>query len=162
MSQLRRDSAHLPAPPETAHPRARPRVLLLTIFAAALTLALAACGPGMMGARTVPRPEITPAPTVSPGGSETVSFQRDVLPVLRGRCVVCHGGNGGLWLDSYETIMHGGAGGPAVLPGDPAGSLLLGRITGELQPRMPLNAPPLNDSQTAAIRTWIREGASKN
>ncbi len=58
--------------------------------------------------------------------------------------------------------MLGGLTGPAVLPGDPAGSLLLRRITGDLQPRMPLNAPPLNDSQTAAIRTWIQQGAPKN
>lgn len=150
----------------------RPRAGALAIFAAAvLTLTLAACAPGMMGGRMGPGmmgggggppPETTPAPTVTPGGSETVSFQRDVAPILTGRCVVCHGGNGGLWLDSYETIMLGGDTGPAIAPGDPAGSLILGRITGDIQPRMPLNLPPLNESQIATIRTWIREGAQKN
>jgi len=142
---------------------------MLLVVVTLATLA-AACAPGMMGGRMGPGmmggggppPETTPAPTVTPGGAETVSFQRDVEPILRDRCGGCHGGSGGLWLDRYETLMVGADRGPVVVAGDPAGSELLRRVAGDRQPRMPLNLPPLDGDEIETLRRWIAEGALKN
>ena len=53
--------------------------------------------------------------TVSPGlqGAAQVDFQRDVLPILREHCHLCHGVDakqrqGGLRLDQRETALKGG------------------------------------------------------
>ena len=145
------------------------RARLVAALLVAGTL-LAACTPGMMGGRMGsgmmggggPPPETTPAPTVTPGGAETVSFAGDVAPILRDRCVACHGGSGGLWLDRYETLMVGADRGPVVVAGDPVGSELLRRVTGDSQPRMPFNLPPLDGVEIEKLRVWIAEGALKN
>lgn len=125
---------------------------------------LGACGfigHGMMGDRG-PRPEVTPAPTTTPGGPATVGFRGDVRPILMSRCASCHGGQAGLYVDSYETLLAGGSQGPAVVPEDPGASLLLKRITGEVRPLMPLGGPKLRSSEIATIETWISEGAPNN
>lgn len=48
-----------------------------------------------------------------------------------------------------------------VTPGDPSNSYLYRKVTGTgiTGDRMPLNGPPLSDSQLALIRDWIRRGA---
>src|SRR5271166_3945391 len=55
-------------------------------------------------------------------------FELRIRPVLAGTCLKCHGpqkaGNG-LRLDSREALLRGGDNGPAVIPGDPDGSLLI-------------------------------------
>ncbi|MBW7886556.1 MAG: NapC/NirT family cytochrome c, partial [Caldilineaceae bacterium] len=38
-------------------------------------------------------------------------------PILEARCVACHGGTAGLYLDTYEGAMAGGNLGPAIIPG---------------------------------------------
>jgi hypothetical protein len=96
------------------------------------------------------------------GGGATVSFAFDVLPILVQDCVVCHGGAGGLTLDSYAAVMAGGGSGPAVVPGNPDGSLLVHRIEGTVPPQMPLNAAPLTALEIGRIRQWILEGALNN
>ncbi len=132
----------------------------------------AGMGPGMMGqggaprmmgrGQGVPPPTVTIAPTATPGGAASISFGKDILPILTSQCGSCHGGQGGLWLTTYEQVMVGGQSGAVVVPGKPDQSLLYQRITGEKQPQMPLDAAPLTQSQIAAIRGWIAEGAPKN
>ncbi|MGH7163400.1 MAG: c-type cytochrome domain-containing protein, partial [Planctomycetota bacterium] len=65
---------------------------------------------------------------VSPGGAAggtgtppgaTVFFSFDVLPVFQQDCIHCHGGAGGLNLESYEGLTAGGFSGPVVVPFDP-------------------------------------------
>ena len=129
-----------------------------------LAFAMGACG--MMGngpmGQVEPRPRVTPAPTATPGGLATVSFREDVSPLLRKDCVLCHGGQVGLYVDSYDTLMAGSSMGKVITPGDPEKSTLLQRLTGELQPRMPLNRPPMSEKEIAVIKTWILEGAANN
>jgi nitrate/TMAO reductase-like tetraheme cytochrome c subunit len=48
-----------------------------------------------------------------------------VGPILEARCVACHGGTAGLYLDSYEGAMAGGNLGPAIVPGDAENSALV-------------------------------------
>jgi len=97
------------------------------------------------------------------GGSEPeVSFALDVLPLLQQECQLCHGGAGGLNLDSYEGLAAGGVSGPAVAPGDGANSLLVRRLNGSILPQMPLDAPPFTTPEIARIAQWIDEGALDN
>lgn len=118
-------------------------------------------GPGMMG-RGAPPPVVTPAPTATPGGDATVRYRRDVQPIFDRRCVRCHGGQAGLYLDSYDHVMAGSVRGPVVVPGNPAASELVRRIQGLSQPRMPMGAPPLSPEEIQTIVTWVAEGAPNN
>ncbi|MGV2341854.1 MAG UNVERIFIED_CONTAM: hypothetical protein LVR18_50445 [Planctomycetaceae bacterium] len=53
----------------------------------------------------------------------------------------------------------GGTTGPAIVPGDPAASLLLSRVTSaDLPVRMPPEGEPLKPEQIAALRDWIQSG----
>jgi hypothetical protein len=66
---------------------------------------------------------------------------------------------GGLRLDSREAAIKGGSRGPAIVPGNPADSLLLNAVlhtAGAL--RMP-PGPKLKEPETAALAHWIRMGA---
>ncbi len=108
--------------------------------------------------RATPRP-VTPMPTVTPGGNTTVSYTRDIQPLLTANCVRCHGGIAGLWLSDYEHIMLGSINGPVVVPGDPDASPLYTYVDMGL---MPPDAPPLSQDDIELIRRWIEEGAPKN
>ncbi len=92
-----------------------------------------------------------------------VDYTRQVKPVLAARCGACHGvlqQNGGLRLDTAAFILKGGRSGPAVHPGDPAGSLLIRRVSApEHGGRMPPEGAPLKPEEIDALRSWIREHA---
>ena len=93
--------------------------------------------------------------------AEVPSFERDVLPLLETRCLACHpegGGQAGLDLASRAGILQGGKSGPAVVPGDPAASLLLGKVSGE-RPAMPPAGEPLSAGEVTTLRRWIAGGA---
>src|ERR1700722_9771179 len=63
-----------------------------------------------------------------PDAASESFFELNVRPVLAGTCVKCHGAkkaSGGVRLDSREALLAGGETGPAVVPGDPQGSLLI-------------------------------------
>jgi mono/diheme cytochrome c family protein len=101
------------------------------------------------------------APAATPTAA-AVSYKNDIQPIFTQNCVVCHGGSGGLYLDSYAHVMAGGATGKVVIPGNPDQSVLVERIKGILQPRMPLGRPPLPAADINAIVQWIAEGAPDN
>ncbi len=78
-----------------------------------------------------------------------------VGPILEARCVACHGGTAGLYLDSYENAMAGGNLGPAIVPGNTDESLLL-----ELQRNGHPNS--LAPRELEWIEAWIESGAPKH
>ncbi|MHC4548778.1 MAG: c-type cytochrome domain-containing protein [Planctomycetota bacterium] len=96
------------------------------------------------------------------GGGTTVSFALDIQPLFNQDCILCHGGAGGLSLESYAGVIAGGSSGAIVIPGNPAQSLLPRRLDGTVPPQMPLNAPPLTTPEIDRIRQWILEGALNN
>ena len=51
-----------------------------------------------------------------------------------------------------------------VIPGDPAGSLLIKRLEGTITPKMPepRTAPSLSGNEIDTIKQWILEGAQEN
>lgn len=91
-----------------------------------------------------------------PGALPTLD--RDVLPLLKARCVKCHGPakrEAKLNLASPKGLARGGENGEAVAPNRPDESLLWGRVfDDEMPPKEPLPA-----EEKALIRRWIEGGA---
>jgi hypothetical protein len=95
---------------------------------------------------------------------EAVDYLRDVKPLLKQRCVSCHGAlkqKAKLRLDAGALIRKGGRNGPAVQPGQPGASLLIERVSAT-QPgeRMPPEGKPLTLEQIGLLTQWIKQGAS--
>ena len=87
-----------------------------------------------------------------------VTFEADIAPLFRTRCLKCHGGESrkaDLDLASRERIVLGGESGAAIVPGAPDESLLYKRISSGEMP------PDENDRLSAAeqelIYRWIAE-----
>jgi len=96
----------------------------------------------------------------APGVHGTVSFEKDVRPILKTNCFHCHGEDGetkgGLDVRLARFIVKGGEHGAAVLPGDVSGSLLLSKLK---KGEMPKGKARLKDAQIALVEQWIAEGA---
>ncbi len=93
-----------------------------------------------------------------------VDYSRDIKPILKERCFACHGAlqqKAGLRLDTGAMLRRGGDGGPAVVTGKVAPSLLVERITSKDDSlRMPAEGKPLTAEQVALFKTWIEQGAT--
>jgi len=93
-------------------------------------------------------------------------YGKHIDPIFDAKCVSCHGESkisGGLRLDSYEQLMHGGKNGSPIIPGNPDKSLLLYRVTLPASHKefMPAEGrPPLTPEEIGLIRAWIKQGAS--
>lgn len=87
-------------------------------------------------------------------------FENSVRPLFIDHCVECHGEDpsGGLRIDSRDSLLRGGDSGPAVVPGDPGGSLLLRAVRHEGDLEMPPEEP-LSPQQIDALAAWIELGA---
>ena len=94
-------------------------------------------------------------------------FEKKIRPVLAKECYECHSADakklkGGLQVDTAEGLLKGGDTGPAIVPRNPAKSLLL--ITMRHEDKDPdLAMPPkkerLSDEVLADFEKWIRMGA---
>ena len=89
-----------------------------------------------------------------------ISFEKDVRPILKAQCFHCHGEDGekkgGLDARLARFLLQGGKSGPAIVPGDAAGSHLVELIkSGE----MPEGTGKLTSAQIATIERWVAEGA---
>ncbi|HXW05253.1 MAG TPA: DUF1549 domain-containing protein [Vicinamibacterales bacterium] len=94
--------------------------------------------------------------------SSLIDYDRQVRPIIEARCLECHSQEarkGGLSLASYGDALDGGRSGAAIRPGSAAGSLLVHRILGDVEPQMPKDERPLSEAEVALIRRWIDEGA---
>ena len=93
--------------------------------------------------------------------AQPVSFEKDVLPALEKRCVLCHQGQQaqrGLRVSSAAALLAGGESGPAIVAGKPDESLLLAKVVGA-KPAMPPAGEGLTAEEIDAIRAWIAAGA---
>ena len=97
-------------------------------------------------------------------GSTGVSYT-SVSGIFKSNCVSCHGAKepeSELRLDSLDGILTGGKSGPAVIPGDAAGSLLVSAVEDSgLVTRMPPedDAPALDAASINLLRHWVDGGA---
>ncbi len=94
---------------------------------------------------------------------DTSRFFEDVQPLLKTKCVSCHGPEkqeGGLRLDTFAAAKAGGDQGPAIVPGDLDKSLLVKAISF----RDPdFQMPPkqkLSDGEIATLTDWVKSGAA--
>jgi len=106
----------------------------------------------------------------------TVSFSRDIAPLLSERCAICHypaGENpigvqlGGLDLSTYKSLVTGGirSGGAILRSSTPCDSVIFQKVSPgpPFGSRMPLNGPPfLADVEINLIHDWIAEGGRDN
>jgi hypothetical protein len=88
-------------------------------------------------------------------------FENQVRPILVGNCLKCHGPQkqkGGLRLDSRAEMLKGGDTGPALKPGDPAGSAIIRAIRYDGDVKMPPTGK-LKDNEIAVLTAWVKGGA---
>ncbi|MCB0669617.1 MAG: DUF1553 domain-containing protein [Saprospiraceae bacterium] len=93
-----------------------------------------------------------------------VDFNTQIKPVLNEQCMSCHGGvknQGGLsFLFEEEAKGVVESGERAIVPGHPARSALIHRLTTtDPELRMPLEKAPLSDEQVELFKSWIKQGA---
>jgi hypothetical protein len=155
-------------PLATFLPTSTPTVVASVTPAASSTLPIAS--PVAGETRPVPTPTSVPAtasrtpvsatPTSKPAAS--VSFSRDVQPILDRVCVKCHGGEKteeALVLKTYSDLMEGSDNGPVIAPGNSKDSLLIDLIT---QGKMPKKGPKLLPAEIRIITQWVDAGAPNN
>ena len=99
----------------------------------------------------LPTPAATPALVAG-----EATYDAGIGSLLQSRCGACHGPNGiqGLDVSSYATLMAGGASGPAIQRGNPDGSLLIVKLTGDQPHFAQFSADELD-----LLREWIAAGA---
>jgi len=100
----------------------------------------------------------------------TIEFNRDIRPILSDKCFQCHGPalqRATLRFDLEDGARHALSGGRfAIVPGDPANSELLKRITStNPEVRMPRSqggaaaGEPLTAREIALLTRWVEQGA---
>jgi hypothetical protein len=102
--------------------------------------------------------------------ADEVTYWRDVRPVLRKNCTVCHNPrqvketeiSGGLTLDTYEAVLKRKDTRKLLIKSGRSGeSLLYQLVTTDTEKRMPLGAKPLPPEAIAILRRWIDGGAKE-
>lgn len=94
--------------------------------------------------------------------SQDQHFEANVRPIFATYCFDCHTTDtpGMLRLDSREGMLKGGKSGPAIVPGNADGSLLVKAIRHAPGVRpMPMQKAKLPDAQIATLTEWIQQGA---
>lgn len=113
-----------------------------------------------------PMPE-TELMVVKATGRESVSFSRDIAPLLVENCNGCHINamqtRGGLNMDTFAQLLRGGDSGAIITPGKGEESLLVKKLRGTAAEGVQMPAggrPALPDDSIALISKWIDEGAT--
>ncbi len=92
--------------------------------------------------------------------AKALTFDRDVRPILKEYCLDCHGAGerleGKLDLRLRRFLQLGGNSGPAMVPRDPAKSLMLRRMQSGQMPPTPKKVP---HEKIEVIERWIAAGA---
>jgi hypothetical protein len=98
----------------------------------------------------------------------TISFNRDIRPILSENCFACHGFDpkhreGDLRLDTFEGATQDRDGARGIVPGDLSKSDAWQRIISEdkdeLMPPPKSHKPPLTAKQRETLKAWIEQGA---
>lgn len=113
------------------------------------------------------RPEFRPPPIPRPQESQikpfvgTVSYTKQLVPILKEKCEACHRARAPLArysVTTYADFIKGGVVAKAVTPGKPNESPLLEHLTGK-RSIMPKNSRPLTPEQIGMFQKWISDGA---
>ena len=112
---------------------------------------------------------VVAAALLAPAASAAVDFNHDVRPILNQHCTSCHGGvkqAGNIsFTDRDKALATGKSGKRTLVPGDPAASELIHRITlpesddDHMPPNEHGKGRPLSAGEIATLRKWVSEGA---
>ena len=136
-------------------------------FCAALVFWLAILSQPSLTAEA-PDEELKPIDVAKIDRTTDVDFEKEILPLLRKKCLACHSASeaaSDLVLENPESIRKGGAEGPAVVPKEAAESLLLLLATHRKEPVMPppdndVGAGPLTPQELGLIKLWEKKRRS--
>ncbi len=99
--------------------------------------------------------------TATPRAETQNSVAESARSILDSHCITCHGeaAMSALDLRTRNGILRGGNRGPAIVPGNSAGSLLIRAIRREGDLKMPPGDAALSPSQVRLVAGWIDAGA---
>jgi cytochrome c len=107
-----------------------------------------------------------PKPHVNYDPATPEFYVQDVEPIFRSNCFRCHGGmnrKGQFSMQTRAGMEHGGKHGVAIVPGDPAASLLVKLIRHEGPKDNPMPMPDkrkkISDADIATVERWVQAGA---
>ena len=107
-----------------------------------------------------------PAVGASEDAAKPEFYVTRVKPVFDENCARCHQGEnhrGGFNMDTRESMLKGGHDGPALVPWDPANSMLAKLIRHQGPADDPMDMPPkrpkLSDADISVVEQWIKAGA---
>jgi hypothetical protein len=93
---------------------------------------------------------------------DSINFDKHIRPILAASCVKCHARGqrkGGFSIETRESLLAGGDGGPAVVVGKSSESLLIELVAGlEADRLMPQKGDRLSPKQVGLLRAWIDQG----
>jgi mono/diheme cytochrome c family protein len=96
--------------------------------------------------------------------AEPVDYSIRIQPIFQKHCYECHGPDkkeSGLRLDLRQEALAGGQSGPAIVPSDPDGSLLLKLVqSADPEKVMPPKGDPLTPEEIKLLKEWIEAGAN--
>jgi len=104
---------------------------------------------------------VVSVPSTLSRAQESVSFTRDIQPILQNSCWKCHGEAmqlSKLDLRTLEGALKGGEKGASIVPGKAEDSRLYRRVAGLERPAMPMDGK-LTGDQISTIKAWIDQGA---
>ena len=132
------------------------------LIAALMMTASVLTGCSDMGSAAGPDTSISTPP---PQSGQDVSFQSQISPIFqRYGCNSCHGGSGGITVQTVSQLLQGGLHGPSVIAGKADTSGLIRKLLPNpaYGDRMPQGGPYLPDSTIQTIKLWINQGAKNN
>lgn len=101
--------------------------------------------------------------------STDVSFSKDVYPIIKKKCLVCHTADeenpSNYLMDSYGEIIAGGKNGKAIKPehSDKSNFIIKLLPNPPFGKQMPmLSKKKLSDSTIVILKNWINQGAKNN
>jgi hypothetical protein len=143
------------------------RLLPLLAGVGCLSLSVALILPALNSRETSPT-QIKPA---ADKAEQTISFNRDIRPILSDKCFACHGpdaavakGAGGFRLDLREgaVVPAEASGKVPIIAGDAENSEVIKRVT-STKPNLVMPPPTahnaVTDEEVQLLKRWINEGA---
>lgn len=105
-----------------------------------------------------------PDPKPAPPKAEPVSYEKQVLPIFKTKCLTCHGDpqvKGGIDLRTLAKAVEGGDTGPGATPGKPDDSQIWVRLldTGAPMPPPGSGKEKLTPAELKLVKDWILSGA---
>jgi type IV secretory pathway VirB10-like protein len=92
--------------------------------------------------------------------AEPISYEKQVFPVFKAKCVMCHGGaqvKADVDLKTLDSAVKGGSSGDGAVPGKPDKSTLWLAIEDGSMP--PPGKEKLTDAEKKLVKDWILSGA---